>query len=213
GISQPIFLDGATSVSTGLNNAHGLEFSNLTENLWSVTTARGGDPGHGGGNSFYNREHSWPKSYGFPNDNAKNYPYTDCHALFLCDSGYNSSRSNKPYRFCSVTCKEKPTVENGNAGGETGVYPGNSNWTSGAHTEGGWETWKDRRGDVARALFYLDVRYEGGKHGKTNAKEPDLILTDDVALGVSSTWARLGTRSADGSFSDELYTRLFGRAK
>ena len=40
----------------------------------------------GGGNSFYNREHSWPKSYGFPNDNNSNYPYTDCHALFLCDS-------------------------------------------------------------------------------------------------------------------------------
>ena len=54
----------------------------------------------GGGNSFYNREHSWPKSYGFPNNNSTNYPYTDCHALFLSDSGYNSSRSNKPYRSC-----------------------------------------------------------------------------------------------------------------
>ena len=50
----------------------------------------------GGGNSFYNREHTWPKSYGFPNDKSSNYPYTDCHMLFLSDSGYNSSRSNKP---------------------------------------------------------------------------------------------------------------------
>ena len=39
----------------------------------------------GGGTSNYDREHSWPKSYGFPNDGASNYPYTDCHHLFLCD--------------------------------------------------------------------------------------------------------------------------------
>ena len=38
----------------------------------------------GGGNSLYNREHSWPKSYGFPNDVVANVPYTDCHMLFLC---------------------------------------------------------------------------------------------------------------------------------
>ena len=48
----------------------------------------------GGGVGAYNREHTWPKSYGFPNDGADNYPYTDCHMLWLCDSGYNSSRSN-----------------------------------------------------------------------------------------------------------------------
>lgn len=32
----------------------------------------------GGGNDFYNREHTWPNSYGFPDDGAGNYPYT-CH--------------------------------------------------------------------------------------------------------------------------------------
>ena len=42
-------------------------------------------PKQGGGNSFYNREHSWPNSYGFPDDGGSNYPYTDCHVLFLCD--------------------------------------------------------------------------------------------------------------------------------
>jgi hypothetical protein len=40
-------------------------------------------PKYGGGNSDYNREHSWPKSYGFPNDGSSNYPYTDCHHLFI----------------------------------------------------------------------------------------------------------------------------------
>ena len=38
----------------------------------------------GGGNNFYNREHVWPKSHGFPdNDVTVNYPFTDMHSLFL----------------------------------------------------------------------------------------------------------------------------------
>jgi len=139
-------------------------------------------PAQGGGNSFYDREHTWPKSYGFPNDNSGNYPYTDCHLLYLCDPSMNSSRSNKPYRYCSPSCSEKPTVPNNGQGGGSGVYAGNSNWTSGSFTLGTWETWVGRRGDVARALLYADVRYEGGVHGTTGASEPDLILTDDEGL-------------------------------
>ena len=132
----------------------------------------------GGGNSLYNREHSWPKSYGFPNDNSRNYPYTDCHHLFLSNDSYNSSRSNKPYDRASSSSSEKVTEFNNGWGGGSGAYPGNSNWTSGSSTSGRWETWRERRGDVARALFYLDVRYEGGSHGLTGASEPNLILTD-----------------------------------
>ena len=37
----------------------------------------------GGGNELYNREHSWPKSYGFPAEGSTNYPYTDAHHLFI----------------------------------------------------------------------------------------------------------------------------------
>jgi hypothetical protein len=50
-----------------------------------------------------------------------------------------------------------------------------------------WETWAGRRGDVARALFYLDVRYEGGTHGVTSHSEPDLILTNNASLIVANT--------------------------
>lgn len=143
-------------------------------------------PKAGGGNSNYDREHTWPKSYGFPNDGTGNYPYTDCHALFLSDSGYNSSRGNNPFRHCNATCSESPTDLNHGQGGGTGVYPGNSNWRSGSGNTGTWETWIGRRGDVARALFYLDIRYEGGTHGVTGVSEPDLILTDDPSLIVTS---------------------------
>lgn len=132
----------------------------------------------GGGNTLYNREHSWPKSYGFPNDGSSNYAYTDAHHLFISDSGYNSSRSNKPYANCTSTCAEKPTEFNNGRGGSSSQ----SNWTEGSFDAGSWETWSGRRGDVARALMYMAVRYEGGIHGVTGYSEPDLILTDDRTL-------------------------------
>ncbi|MCZ6653220.1 MAG: endonuclease, partial [Planctomycetota bacterium] len=133
-----------------------------------------------GGTRDYNREHTWPKSYGFPDNTSSNYPYTDCHMLFLCNGSYNSSRGNNPYRDCHGGCTERTTLANNGQGGGSGEYPGNSNWRTGSGSGGTWETWIGRRGDVARALFYADVRYEGG------APEPDLILTDDTSLIAAS---------------------------
>jgi endonuclease I len=142
----------------------------------------------GGGNSNYNREHSWPNSYGFPDDGWDNYPYTDCHQLFICAIDYNDSRGSKAFRDCGggPSCVEFSTDFNNGVGGGSGVYPGNSNWAEGNGAYGGWEVWKDRKGDLARAMFYMDVRYEGGSHGGTGASEPNLILTDVTSLIAGS---------------------------
>ncbi len=173
-------------------------YTSSATDTWDILEAADEDPGNsgriidvyknasyakvGGGNSNYNREHTWPKSYGFPKDNSGNYPYTDCHHLFLTNSGYNSSRGNKPYRDGSASSSEKTTLFNDGRGGGSGTYSGNSNWTSGSGYTGTWQTWDGRKGDVARALMYLDVRYEGGTHGVTGKSEPDLILTNDQNL-------------------------------
>lgn len=142
-----------------------------------------------GGNDDYNREHTWPKSYGFPDNGPDlNYPYTDMHHLFLSDSDYNFNRSNKPYDNCDANCIENVTQTNNNRGGGGGGYPGDSNWTDGDYTYGRWHTWSGRRGDIARAMMYMDVRYAGGSHGITGASEPDLILTDNrVLMDLSNT--------------------------
>ncbi len=132
----------------------------------------------GGGTGPYNREHTWPNSLGFPTDGSTNYPYTDCHHLFLCDVGYNSDRGNMPYGNCAPGSTERVTDVNDGQGGGSGTFPGNSNWFNASV----WQTWNGRKGDVARAMFYMDVRYEGTIHSITHVQEPNLILTDNPAL-------------------------------
>lgn len=141
---------------------------------------------HGGsGESFYNREHSWPKSYGFDSMVLSNPAYTDCHHLFPAWWNYNSSRGDCPFGsvVSEVGAPRGTDVHLGRGGS---VEQANVRF---ARTEQGvnsclWEVWCGRRGDVARALFYMAVRYEGGVdcrdcNGKA-VSEPDLRLTDDL---------------------------------
>ncbi len=201
-----------TSLHNIINDHTKIPYTSTATDTWDVLELADQDPNNannvidlykndsytkeGGGNTFYNREHSWPKSYGFPSDGSANYPYTDLHHLFIANSGYNSSRSNKPYADC-LSCSEKVTVANDGRGGTVN----DSNWTEGQFTTGSWQTWQGRKGDVARALMYMSVRYEGGNHGITGAMEPDLILTDDRDLiaasnqGANITTAYMGLKS------------------
>lgn len=139
----------------------------------------------------YNREHTWPNSLGFGsttgNRGLPNAPYTDTHMLYLSDTGYNADRGNKPYANCpqSSGCSERITDVNAGAGGGSGVYPGNSNWFRGPDgNTGSFESWNKRKGDLARAILYMAIRYEGGAHPVNGQSEPDLELTDNRALIV-----------------------------
>lgn len=134
-------------------------------------------PKAGAGNANYNREHRWAKSYGFPDDSSSSWAYTDIHHLIVANSGYNSARNNRYFDHCADSCTEYPTDLTNGVGGGSGVYPGNSNWGKGDR----WEVWGFRKGDVARALLYMDVRYEGGTN-TFGSPEPDLVLTNNPAL-------------------------------
>ncbi len=134
----------------------------------------------------YNREHTWPNSLGFGSTTGNlglpHGPYTDTHMLYLSDTTYNSDRGNKPYGNCTLAsgCAERVTEVNNGSGGGSGVYPGNSNWVKTPDGNSGtFQAWGKRKGDLARAVLYMAIRYEGGTHTVTGQNEPDLEMTDD----------------------------------
>ena len=143
--------------------------------------AKGSDRAGTGSGTTYNREHSWPNSLGFGSSGL--VPYSDTHMLYLTDTGYNSDRGNMPYANCpqSSGCSEDPTESNTGRGGGSGTYPGNSNWYTGSGNTGSFEVWNARKGDFARTVLYMAIRYEGGDN------VPDLELTDDRSLIVGTS--------------------------
>jgi endonuclease I/methionine-rich copper-binding protein CopC len=134
-------------------------------------------PKAGAGNNNYNREHTWPKSLGFPNDGSTNYPYTDTHMLMASDISHNSARGNLPFGNCAAGSEAFATIAYYGQGGG-----GQSNYRCGNY----WQVWDKLKGNVARAMFYMDIRYEGGTHSVTGVAEPNLILTDNASLITAS---------------------------
>lgn len=127
----------------------------------------------------YNREHTWPNSLGFANSSLA--AYTDAHMLWLADTSQNASRGNKPYANCTSGCSELTTDATNGVGGGSGTYPGNSNWVKSPDgSTGSFEVWDHRKGEVARAMFYMAIRYEGiAAEQAHDGVIPDLELTDD----------------------------------
>lgn len=184
-----------------------LAVSGATPNVWSVLEAADEDPANasrildsyrnrtfakaGGPNPGYEPERAWPSVYGFPINGADNYPFTDCHGQLLCNRGYRTIRDDKIFDVGNASWTELTTDANGGFGGGSGVYPGNSNWATNGGSTGAFEVWGERRGDFARAMFYMDLRYEGGTH-QSGTPEPDLVLTDNLALiNQSSTGSNI----------------------
>ncbi|MFD0724702.1 endonuclease [Lysobacter brunescens] len=200
-------------------------YSGGTTNAWTILEIADEDPNNSGrildayrNRSFakvteragtgsgivYNREHTWPNSLGFGsatgNLGLPHSPYTDTHMLYLTESVYNADRGNKPYANCTQAsgCSERVTEANNGQGGGSGVYPGNSNWVKTPDgNSGSFEVWGKRKGDMARAIMYMAIRYEGGTHPTTGQNEPDLELTDNRSLIVitSSSPAYMGLLS------------------
>jgi endonuclease I len=88
----------------------------------------------------WNREHVWPKSHGDFGTSMTKVAGTDLHALRPVDNTVNSARSDKDF---------------GNAEA--------SHWecTECDSSPDFWEPADITKGDAARAVFYMDVRYNG----------------------------------------------------
>ena len=139
---------------------------NENNNMILVYTGRSQDKGYRDGSGNYsqyengngtqsnswNREHIWPKSHGFPDedDNA----YTDVHNLKPCDRSVNSSRGTKDFDF------------GGNQHSEASDCLTDSD---------SWEPPDYVKGDIARILFYMVVRYDPGVDHENNTFDLELV--------------------------------------
>ncbi len=125
---------------------------------------------NGGGQQAYNREHTWPQSYGFSSGSLgdNNTARTDGHHLMMSDVTYNGNRGNLYFDDCDSGCTEDVTTANHGQGGQSIANKRDAN---------SYEVWDFRKGDIARAMFYMDVRYSGDVSG-----EVDLQLTDNASL-------------------------------
>lgn len=107
----------------------------------------------------WNREHVWPQSLGtFTTSNAG----SDLHHLHPADSKVNSTRGNLPYGVVTTSSSYKTAKS---AAGTTAGY----------YTSSYYEPLDNVKGDVARTLLYVYVRW-----GETNLT--DVIQSTDVLL-------------------------------
>ncbi len=115
----------------------------------------------------FNKEHLWAQSHGI---DGKSPAYSDLHHLRASDSAMNAARGNLDFDDCR---------------GVSGAKEKNGNW----YTSGAWEPPDAAKGDIARALFYVDVRYEPG-----STPVGDLELVEAVGTGTeSNVLGRLST--------------------
>ncbi|EKA62776.1 endonuclease I [Janibacter hoylei PVAS-1] len=116
---------------------------------------------NGGGVDNWNREHVWAKSHG--DFGTSNGPGTDLHHLRPTDVTVNSDRGNLDFD---------------NGGSENGEAAGNYSDSD------SWEPRDEVKGDVARMIFYMAVRYESGDR-------IDLEVNDQVNNGSNPYMGRL----------------------
>ncbi|WP_436534326.1 endonuclease [Actinoplanes sp. HUAS TT8] len=117
---------------------------------------------NGGDSGDWNREHVWAKSHG--DFGTATGPGTDLHHLRPEDVAVNALRDNKDF----------------DTGGSAATgAPGN-------YTDSdSWEPRNAVKGDVARMIFYMAVRYEGDDGW------PNLEVNDSVSNGTNPYLGRL----------------------
>jgi endonuclease I len=127
----------------------------------SIAKADNGSGSASSNQNFWNREHTWAKSHGFPETNQLGY--TDIHHLRPTDISMNSDRGNRDFDIGGTPNDEAP---------------------ANMSTENTWEPRDEVKGDVARMMFYMASRYNGADGDNT----PNLVLVDQVgtATGVNA---------------------------
>ena len=124
-------------------------------------------PNQYNGGSGWNREHVWAKSRGDFGNTAPEG--TDIHNLRACNINLNSTRNNYSFDNCDTNC----SISFGNY------------YSSSARV---FEPRDQDKGDVARIIFYMEVRYEGDNGEEDLEMTNDILFSNNEPLhGVRST--------------------------
>ena len=123
------------------------------------------------GADIWNREHVWPNSKGF--GNKSHVAYSDVHHLYASNKNINATRGNKD--FCDFELLGITTFSKDEYGNK---------WNSTY-----FEPRDEVKGDLARALLYMVIRYDGDVCGKCNL---DLELVAGSSNNLSNTYDSIG---------------------
>lgn len=125
----------------------------------------------------WNREHVWAKSHGFPAESQ--YAHTDFHHLRPADVEVNSTRGNKDFDY----------------GGSAVMDTDDSGLLAGYSDADSFEPLDFAKGDVARMVLYMDVRYDGD--GLNDGGTADLRVVNYTGTASSDSGVgRLGKLSS-----------------
>ena len=130
---------------------------------------------NGSGSGMWNREHAYSNSLATPDldDSSENGPpYADAHNLRPCNGQRNSSRGNR--KFSDST---------GTESGETSESYTNSS----GNNQNGWYPGDEWKGDVARMMMYMYLRY-GDQTLPTNVGLGDASGTFDDMIDLFLSW-------------------------
>ncbi len=130
---------------------------------------------NGSGSGLWNREHVYSNSLATPDldDSSENGPpYADAHNLRPCNGQRNSSRGNRKFSDSTGT-------ESGDSG--------ESYTNSSGNNQNGWYPGDEWKGDVARMMMYMYLRY-GEQTLPTNVGLGDSSATYDDMIDLFLSW-------------------------
>ncbi|MEN8736233.1 MAG: endonuclease I family protein [Akkermansiaceae bacterium] len=135
-----------------------LTVANHVELIYSPGTRSQNE--NGGSSGDWNREHLWPRSYGIFNDggadNSDIFNLRPSDVQVNAERGslfFDDTRQSIPLQFSAPGCSKD---------------------------DDSWEPRDDEKGDVARACFYMHVRYDG-----SDSQTNDLTLSDSPDRNAS----------------------------